>query len=312
VRRVALLVLLSACSEPRDVGEGSWAGHYSCASGTANSPGIDVSGYQPNTDWQMASGAGGLQWAIIKASEGVTYTNNWFAQDWAGTKANGMVRGAYCFFRAAADPVAEADYFLAAVDAAGGFERGDIAAMDLECPTDADCMPAATVAANALAWLERVKEKTGITPIIYTSARVFDTVLGTPAGFGGYPLWDANWDVPCPTISTTWKKWAIWQYAGDSLTFPGVMGINDGDMFNGTKDEMVAWANSLWPPLDTPDAGPRPDARVVPETGGQELAGGCGCAVARERGGRAPWLLFGLSAGTTLWRRRRRSTRRTR
>jgi lysozyme len=286
------------------VGSDSWAGTKSCATGQTVT-GIDVSGYQPNTDWAQAS-ASGLDFAIIKASESVGYVNPSFAGDWAATKANGMVRGAYCFFRANADPVQEADFFVQAVNDRGGFELGDFAALDLET-TDGETGD--VVAANALAWLQRVKDTTGITPIIYTSTRVFDGLLGSPGGFTGFPLWDANWVSGCPTIPSSWPQWAFWQYAGDSLTIPGVTGKNDGDVFNGTKDDLVAFGRSLWgQDPQPPDAGPGPSAPDAgttaphPETADDNLRGGC--AVGGRSGG-AGWILAGLAlAGIGLRRRR--------
>src|SRR5262249_50267123 len=151
---------VAACSSP-DVGQSQYASYESCPQSSTLSQGIDVSGYQPNTDWTQASTA--LDWAIIKASDGVTYTNPYFAQDWARTRSSGggwgaprewgMRRGVFCCSCPAEAPAQGADSCVDSVNRSGGCESGDRAALDLECPPDAVCAPAATVAANALTWL---------------------------------------------------------------------------------------------------------------------------------------------------------------
>ena len=258
----ALVIALASCGQPPTVGEDQAASISVCAKGPTVR-GVDVSAEA--VDWQ-AFAAGGWVFAIAKASEGVTFVESRFATNWKGMKAAGIVRGAYCFFHSSPDdPVAEADFFVDTVDQAGGFEPGDFAALDLET---LDSNPADLVAADALAWLQRVKDRTGITPIIYTSPRVFDTLLGSPVGFSGYPLWDVTWNggpPKCPNIPASWSDWAFWQYAGDSITAPGLPGsMNDGDVFNGTRDDLVQLGLSL-AGVPVPDAGPTPaDAGMPP------------------------------------------------
>jgi lysozyme len=292
-----LLIVVAACGQPpATVGESESASVSVCAGGATVS-GVDVSGEV--VDWQ-AFAAGGWDFGIAKASEGVTYVEPQFASNWAAMKAAGVVRGAYCFFRSTVgvdDPVQEADFFVQTVDDAGGFEPGDIPALDLET---LDNNTAAGVAANALAWLQRVKEDTGITAIIYTSPRVFDQLLNSPTGFSTYPLWDVTWNggpPKCPNIPASWPGWAFWQYAGDSITAPGLPGsMNDGDVFNGTRDDLINFGKSLASVPPAPDAGPvvHPDAGAA-ETPTGNVTGGC--AVGATRTQRIGWLaaLLGLA-----------------
>src|SRR6266568_5748159 len=241
--RCVLVLALASCGQPPGVGEDEAASISVCATGPTVK-GVDVSAEV--VDWQ-AFAAGGWDFAIAKASEGVTFVEPQFATNWKGMKAAGVVRGAYCFFHSSPDdPVKEADFFVDTVNRAGGFEPGDFPALALET---LDSNPAGVVAAEALAWLQRVKDDTGITPIIYTSPRVFDTLLSSPAGFAGYPLWDVTWNggpPKCPNIPASWSGWAFWQYAGDSITAPGLPGSsNDGDVFNGSRDDLVSFGKSL-------------------------------------------------------------------
>jgi len=262
LHRWVLVAALASCTQGPTVDEDRAASVSVCAAGPT-AKGVDVSAEV--VDWP-AFRAGGWDFAIAKASEGVTFVESRFAQNWKAMKAAGVVRGAYCFFHSSPDdPVVEADFFVDVVNQAGGYEPGDFLALDLEV---LDGNTPDVVAADALAWLARVKETTGITPIIYTSPRVFDTLLGSPAGFSGYPLWDVTWNggpPKCPNIPASWPGWAFWQYAGDSISAPGLPGsMNDGDVFNGSRADLVAFGLSL-AGVAVADAGVTPpDGGMVP------------------------------------------------
>ena len=66
--------------------------------------GPDVSSYQhPNgaaINWKKVDESG-QQFAIVKATEGASYVNPYFAKDYAAAGAAGLVRGGYHFARPA-------------------------------------------------------------------------------------------------------------------------------------------------------------------------------------------------------------------
>src|SRR3954452_6227024 len=75
--------------------------------------GQDVSGYQGNVNW-AAQWSAGSRFAYVKATEGSSYTNPYFAQQYNGSYNAGMIRGAYHFaLPNGAGGSAQADYFLA-------------------------------------------------------------------------------------------------------------------------------------------------------------------------------------------------------
>ncbi len=208
-----------------------------CAAGSTVK-GVDVSHFDGTVDWAAAK-RGGITFAIIKATEGTSFVDNHFATNWANTKANGIVRGAYHFFRPESDPVTQADFF---VSHAGVPKSGDLPpVIDLEVT---DGLTAAQVAAGARTFLQRVQQKTGRVPMIYTSVRVFDSLLGTPSGFSPYFLWVANWNVRCPNIpNPPWTRWTFWQ-SSDSGTVAGFSDPVDVDSFNGTSADLMAFVKS--------------------------------------------------------------------
>jgi len=251
-RRFAwLLLMLSGCAEPVGVGV-SVEGVKVCAPGPTTK-GIDVSHWDGAIDWAKMKAAG-VEFAFMKATEGTTFTDPAFATYWREAPQDGVIRGAYHFFRPAVDPIQQADFFVATAGIPG---PGDLPlTLDLEVT---DNLPAATVAKAALAFLGRVEELSGRVPIIYTSARVFDTVLATPSGFDHYLLWDAQWNVTCPSISSpTWTRWTVWQYSNTGQL--GGLSNLDVNLFNGSVTDLEQFVNPPTPDMAQPVAQPMPSA----------------------------------------------------
>jgi lysozyme len=63
-------------------------------------PGIDLSDFQPLSrgEWTMLAGQG-LRFAFVKASEGKSFQAETFEAKWHDSKAAGLLRGVYHFFR---------------------------------------------------------------------------------------------------------------------------------------------------------------------------------------------------------------------
>jgi GH25 family lysozyme M1 (1,4-beta-N-acetylmuramidase) len=199
-----------------------------------NVEGVDVSEFQGSVDWAQVHAAG-IGFGIARVSDGVGHLDGTFAANWAGMRANGLVRGVYQFFRAAEDPVAQADLV---VNTVGTFEAGDLPPVaDVEVR---DGVGAATLVANLSAWCDRIKARTGLTPIIYTAPGFWDP-LG--ASLPAETLWVANWFVGSPAIPNGWSNWTFWQYVDDGQV-PGIAGRVDRDRFQGTLGALEAFAGS--------------------------------------------------------------------
>lgn len=199
--------------------------------------GVDVSHYDGTIDWAAVHGAG-VAFAFMKATESTNFVDPQFATNWKGAGANGVIRGAYHFFRASADATAQADFF---VQSAGVPAAGDLPlTIDLET---LDGVAAATVAQDALTFLARVQQKSGRTPIVYTSAS-FLASIGSPAGFGAYTLWVANWQVTCPKLpSPPWSDWTFWQDSSTGMVAGIPSTAVDTDQFNGTLGDLQVFVN---------------------------------------------------------------------
>ncbi len=203
--------------------------------------GIDVSRWQQDINWTAVAGDG-VEFAFIRASDGLNTPDTKFEQNWAGAKANGILRGAYQYFRPNQDPIEQADLLLAKM---GPLEPGDLPpVIDIETMGG---MSQAVVQQRARAWIEHVKAATGMQPIIYTGFYFWRDEVGAP-DFTDAPLWHAQYTTaPCPNIPPPWTDWALWQFT-DSGPVAGITtGGVDINRFNGTRDDLLALARPIGP-----------------------------------------------------------------
>jgi lysozyme len=196
--------------------------------------GVDVSKYEATINWTQVKGAG-IQFAFARISDGTANPDAYFAANWKGMKAQGIVRGAYQFFRAGADPTAQANLVVTSLQQAGGLQAGDLpVVMDIET---ADGQPESTIESNMRTWLGIVAARTPYTPIIYTSAGTYPV---TTAAFASYPLWVANYGATCPSMPTGWSQWKFWQTSSTG-SVSGISGAVDLDQYNGNLADLMSF-----------------------------------------------------------------------
>lgn len=233
-RVLAAVALLASCAaeEPFTNADQIESAATVCGSGPTVK-GVDVSYYQGNIDWAAAKNDG-VEFAFVRISDGLGTIDNKFEQNWAGTKAAGILRGAYQFFRPNQDAIAQADLFL---DKLGTMEANDLPpVIDVEA---AGGLGPAAIAAQVGIWIDRVKAATGMTPIIYTGFYFWRDSVGA-AEFPGSPLWHAQYtSAECPNIPPPWTDWALWQFTASGRV-DGIAGDVDTNRFNGTREQLLA------------------------------------------------------------------------
>jgi GH25 family lysozyme M1 (1,4-beta-N-acetylmuramidase) len=216
-----------------------------CAQG-ATTRGIDVSYYQGNINWTSVKNSG-VAFAFIRVSDGTGFRDPKFQTYWAGAKSAGIIRGAYQFFRPAQDVAAQADLLI---DALGGvYTPGDLPPV-IDVEADGGLAPA-TVAARVRTWVDRVKARLGVDPIVYTGKYFWRDEVGGPTSFAGNPLWIAQYTSLCPDLPAPWAKWTFWQHS-DRGSVPGISGNVDVNKFNGSMADLTAFANGTAMPPPPP------------------------------------------------------------
>ena len=245
--RVVVAVLAFVCASLALALVGSFA---TATPASALIEGVDVSNWQGNINWPAVPSSQ-FRFAIIKASEGTTYTDPYFQRNWEGAGSRGMYRGAYHFARPAGSTIAEIDadaraeayWFVSRIASVGGMGGSmDLpAVLDLEYPGDwksgvsapaYKCwfMSQAQLAQWMRTWLGTVHTLTGKVPILYTNSDYWNSCDGAPADIASsYRLWLASWGVSNPSIPRPWSSWTFWQDGGAPV--PGIGSAIDHNYF---------------------------------------------------------------------------------
>jgi len=218
---------------------GDASGRIDVQAAVTQTPGMDVSSHQGAVNWTTAR-ANGARFAYVKATEGTTYQNPQFAQQYNGSYGVGMIRGAYHFaLPDRSSGAAQGNFF---VDHGGGWSadgRTLPPAIDLEYnPYGASCY--GKTQSQMVAWIRdianTVKARTGRDPVFYTSTSWWTLCTGNSAAFSANPLWIARYAASVGTLPASWSFHTIWQFS-DAGVFPG-----DQNRFNGALDRLQAFA----------------------------------------------------------------------
>ncbi|MGY0058490.1 lysozyme [Streptomyces sp. LZ34] len=203
--------------------------------------GVDVSSHQGNVAWSTLWSSG-VRFAYVKATEGTTYTNPYFAQQYNGSFNVGMIRGSYHFaLPDNSSGAAQATYF---VNHGGGWSKDGKTlpgALDMEYnPYGATCYGKS--ASAMVSWIKdfsnTYKSLTGRDPVIYTSTSWWKSCTGNSSAFGAVnPLWIPRYGDSVGELPAGWGFHTIWQYTSSGAT------VGDHNKFNGAIDRVQALAN---------------------------------------------------------------------
>jgi len=191
--------------------------------------GIDVSRYQGKIDWKkvkkMRSGKYRVSFVFAKATEGLTLEDSYFDRNREHCKKHEIPFGAYHYFIPGQSAVKQADFFasrykpkpgdlppVADIESSGGFAAKDVRTF-------------------LKTFLQRVEERTGVRPIIYSYHSFYRDYLST--GFGEYTFWVAHYGPGKPHD----QPWTFWQFSEKST----VSGINHKVDLNVFKGDSAAF-----------------------------------------------------------------------
>jgi lysozyme len=188
--------------------------------------GPDVSSYQPNVNWVQVKAAA-YRFAFVKATEGRSYVNPYFARDWRELQRLGLPHGAYDFARPQPgwSGAAEARHYYAIVKAAGGFNS-------LPPVLDVEASVLGSTATHAWVgqFVAEIRHLTGRHDVtIYTGAWFWNP-RSCCSSFGTH-LWVSGY-ANSITLPSGWSHADFWQFTdGTYGPFPhAVPGIGKVDI----------------------------------------------------------------------------------
>ncbi|HWO60730.1 MAG TPA: GH25 family lysozyme [Umezawaea sp.] len=209
--------------------------------------GIDVSSHDhangKTVDW-AGQRAAGDEFAFVKATEGTSYVNPYYGQDYQGAKAAGLYVGAYAFGRPdLGNPAGQADHFVDHIQwTADGRTLPPF--LDLEWPYIAgtpDCYGLSQSAMRSWisTFLTTVQARIGRVPMIYTNVNWWNPCTGSSGAFSGYPLDIASCNSSPPSVPGWGSNWTFWQYDIDACNRGAA---HDSMVFNGSTAQLAALA----------------------------------------------------------------------
>ena len=184
--------------------------------------GIDVSAWQGDIDFEQVKNSG-IDVVYIKASEGNSFVDPYFEQNYANCKSAGLSVGFYHYVTATnvEEAIRQASFFVSTIS---GKSPDCKLAMDFEYFGN---LSVDSINQIALAFMQKVHELSGKEVIVYSDEY---NANNTFYGLSDYPLWVAQYDVSEPTVSNNWNTWVGWQYT-DQGEVAGISGYVDRDKF---------------------------------------------------------------------------------
>jgi lysozyme len=173
--------------------------------------GIDVSHWNGDIISEIP-GNDHISFVICKATQGVSYIDVDFKDNWLKIKETNKIRGAYHFYLYNDDPIKQANHFCNVVN---DLDKKDISLIldieELSLPKEG--IDKIKLNNDLLIFLEHVENKINRTPIIYTDFSFANEYLYDDK-FAKYSLWLAEYsNAKEPKIPNTWKDKGIkiWQ-----------------------------------------------------------------------------------------------------
>lgn len=206
--------------------------------------GIDVSVYRGDIDFEQVKNSG-IEVVYIRAGYGFSVTDPKFEENYTNATKAGLKCGAYYFVTARNTEQAylQATRFAELISGKTFAARP---AMDFE---EFGSLGKNGINIVGLAFMQKLRELTGIVPILYTDA--YNASETWDWNFAQFPLWVADYSAEEPYVtSNIWQSYAGFQYS-DRGEIPGIYGNVDLDRF--TSSVFLNGANEVTP-TKSPDA----------------------------------------------------------
>ncbi|HJY76666.1 MAG TPA: GH25 family lysozyme [Burkholderiales bacterium] len=196
--------------------------------------GVDVSHHQGSIEWSVLERSP-AQFAYIKASEGATFKDPRFDENWKGALAASVVPGAYHYFTLCKSGAEQAANFVSA--AAWTRSHGLPPAVDLEFGGNCSQRPSADEFASELrSFLDAVEQEWGCVPVLYVTQEFHRHYIANR--FSSYPIWVR--DIFRQPRLEDGRQWRLWQFANRGR-LTGVGAFIDLNVFNGSIADFAAF-----------------------------------------------------------------------
>ncbi len=179
--------------------------------------GVDVSEYQDKIDMKVLSEQN-VDFVYIRATEGSSYQDACFRENWKNAHDCGLPAGAYHFFSFDSSGETQAQNYM---DTVGDLKGNLIPVVDFEYYGDKQKNPPdkEKVLRELHTFLDILEKEYGVKPMIYTLKNIYSVYL--EGEVEDYPLWVRN--VFYPAALDGWGDYVMWQYL-DTAQLDGYSG----------------------------------------------------------------------------------------
>lgn len=191
--------------------------------------GIDISAHNGVIDFDAVK-ADGYDFVIIKATEGATFKDKAFLDNYARATEAGLKVGAYHFFRFETSGYMQGLNF---VNSLNGRDLHLPVAIDIEEWTNSAAQPTKHVLDRLNEMIDHL-EKHGYRVMLYTNKNGFERFVR--GNFPGYPVWLCSLAEP-PAESVRWTMWQA-THRGEVAGTDHPVDIN---AFNGSREDWEKW-----------------------------------------------------------------------
>ena len=213
-----------------------------------NIRGIDISHNNGQPNWSVL--AGEVSFVYCKVSQGSSFIDPLFHQNFQALSQSNIIRGGYHFlnFQNSTADEQVANFLSGNID----YTEINILPPVLDVEWQSSQILNDYINTNRTEcvqlmadWLSAIETKTGRTPMIYTNPSFWKDFLGNPGGFENYLLWTSGYGSKPPAMIPGWSHYTFWQNSG-TAKINGIAGAVDTDLFNGTMSDLVRLAT---PPI---------------------------------------------------------------
>ncbi|KAF7276684.1 hypothetical protein GWI33_009922, partial [Rhynchophorus ferrugineus] len=197
--------------------------------------GIDISHHQGDIDWSKVA-AQPLQFVFIKATEGGDYQDPKFVENWYKAQQQGLVVGAYHFYRNCKSGSEQAQNYINTVPKT----RNSLPpVMDVEFQWTCPEVTAEQLQQQIAIMAKRLEQYYGKKPILYTTPNYYKNYI---AGYlDDYPLWLQDLKNPPPRFDS--RPWILWQYSHTGKV-AGIATEVDRNVFRGDANALKKLVSS--------------------------------------------------------------------
>ena len=193
--------------------------------------GVDFSHHQGLVDWDKIryfNNKKEISFVVLRATMGTKRKDNYFTHNWKAALKQGIIRGAYHYYRPNENSTKQANNYIKRVK----LRKGDLPPiLDIESLSRKQSVRSLQIGLKN--WLNIIEKHYGVKPIIYSGDKFNRTYLQGNE-FKSYLLWIANYNrVEEPKT----KDWSFWQFS-EKGKINGVNEFVDFNVFKGSAQDL--------------------------------------------------------------------------